>query len=105
MSNVSVSRYFAEVPGNTVLTKPFTPANGEELAIDICYGQSGNSPDTVVAIIWDEPTDNVVLYCTHQSGLDNHVNFSVTGDNTKKIEIKLINNSDTAIFLGAGWTT
>jgi len=98
-------RLFKLVAANSSEVLDHVPANLELLQVDTCYGQAGNSPDTVVAIIWDEVGANVVLYCTHQSGNDGLVDFSVVGDGVKKLTIKLVNTSNVPVFLGAGWAS
>ena len=105
MSPLPVHRCFTLVGPNSEEVSSYTPAIGEILRVAVCYGESGNSPDTVAVVVWDEAGDNVVLYSTHQSGIDDRVGFVVTGDGIKKLDVKLINSSDTAVHLGAGWAS
>ena len=104
MSQILAKRLFKNVDANTTETLDYIPANNEELKVNVCYGQAASIPDTMVAIIWDEPTANDVLFCTNSTFKDDLVDFTVTGDGVKKLVIKLVNNTNSSTFLGGGWT-
>ena len=99
-----VDRFFTEVSANSTEKKEYTPANNVSLTVGAAWGESGNSPDTTVCIMWDAGGENKLIYATHTSGHDTLVNTTVTGNGTKKLSINLINNSDTVVALGGGWS-
>ena len=103
MAVLQNDRFFKSVAANTTDTQDYTVANGDVLRIGVAYGQAGMSPDTAVAVIWDEAGADTMLFCSHASGIDEYVDFTVTGDGTKKLTLKLINNQGTADLLGVGW--
>lgn len=97
-------RFFKDVSDNSTEELDFVIPNNQTIHIGVCYGESGNSPETSVAIIWDASGVNDLIYVTHEHGIDTYVNKKFTGDGVKKITIKLVNNSNSSVMLGAGWT-
>jgi hypothetical protein len=97
-------RFFKMVSANTTDTQDYVIPNGVTTSISVCYGESGSSPDTAICVIWDPAGVNKLLYTTHGAGHDKLVNETVTGDGTKKVTIELVNNTNSSVTLGAGWT-
>lgn len=104
MSALKTGRFFASVAANSFVTQDYVPILAETFKIGVCYGESGDIPQSTCSIIWDEPTLNQLIYTTHQSGIDKLVDTLITGDGVKAVRIKLINNSNAAITMGAGWS-
>lgn len=98
-------KLFANVTASGSETKDYTVPNGEILAIRRFGGNAGLSPDTVVALIWDEGGgDEEVIFCTHGDAdivLDSPIEKA--GDGSKKLRIKLINDQTSDDFLGGFW--
>lgn len=105
MSVQNKDRFYKSVSANSTEEQDYVPANGQEVDIAICWGESGATPDTGICVVWDESGVNTLLYSTHNSGSDFYVDTQVTGDGTKAITLKLINNSDAAVTMGAGWSS
>ena len=104
MSVQKKQRYFKDVSSDTTEDSDYVPANGEVVNVAVCWGESANTPETAICITWDKTGADVLLYTTHTSGTDNYVDYTVTGDGTKAIKIELINNSNSAVTMGAGWS-
>lgn len=95
-------RFFKNVEANTSETDEFIPPTGT-FFISQLGGNGGANTDTVVAIIWDYGGDDEVLFCTHGDS-NQLVNIELTGDASKKLVIKLINDQGSDDFLGGFWT-
>ena len=97
-------RFFKEVSANTTDSQDLIIPNGVTTNISVCYGESGLSPDSAICIVWDKTGANELVYTTHGAGHDDLAAHEVIGDGAKKVTIELVNNSDAALTLGAGWT-
>jgi hypothetical protein len=97
-------RYFLSVASSSFEELNYVPLDGEILNIAVAYGEAGDTPDTLVSLCWDVGGDDEkILFFTHSSGRDDLVDFSVTGDGTKKLTMRLDNNQETSDLLGIGW--
>ena len=105
MAEQNKDRFFKSVAANSTDEQDYVPTNGQLIDVAICWGESGATPDTAICIVWDASGVNTLLYSTHNSGIDSYVDTQVTGDGTKAITLKLINNSDAAVTMGAGWSS
>ena len=102
MSRIYREKY-ANVPANDTVTEDYTPANGENLQMCCAGGNAALTPDTVAAVIWDEGgAAEKVLFSTH-GDFEKSCADLLTGDGSKKLRIKLVNNQDTSDYLGAYW--
>ena len=93
-------RLYKSVAANSTEDQDYVPAVGENFVISNAWGESGSTPETGVCLKWD----SVLIFTTHNSGMDTYVDQQVTGDGTKALKIELINNSDSAVTMGAGWS-
>lgn len=97
-------RFFSQVSATTTDTDTYTPANGQTILVKACGGEAGSSPDTTCVIVWDEGGgEEKVIYATHNSSRDDSLTEEFTGDGSKTLKIKLINDQTTSDYLGAWW--
>lgn len=99
-------RLYQNVSASSSVTADYVVPNGKKLTIYKVGGDSGVSPDTVVSVTWDPGGgEEECLFITH--GSSNHdvmnQNLVYSGNGTKKIQIKLINDQAEADDLGAYW--
>ena len=92
-------RYYAAVTGNTTSTSDYTPANGEELSLEILGGDASQSTDVKIEITWDPAGTPELLFSTHGSN-QCHTTKVFTGNGTKVLRISLVNDSDVTETIG-----
>ena len=96
--------FFKSVAAGTDEVFEYTPEQGEEISVGVAWGEASISPDTLVDICWDEGgAESQIIYATHSSGRNDLVNFTATGNGTRKLKLRLTNLMQTAEVLGVGF--
>lgn len=102
MSTEKIQTYFAEVASFDSEQDDYTPANGEQVVINLFTGSASYIGKTVAKLVWDSAGTPEVLAATHGDG-SYKLNKTITGDGSKKLSIILENDATVAHTLGAQW--
>ena len=93
-------RFYKNVAANTADEFECIPSNGAVVHFYEFGGNAGLSPDTVCEIWWDKGgTDEELLFVTHGDAIHS-VSVKKTGDGSKKITMRLVNDQGNADTLG-----
>ena len=96
-------RLFATVAASDNETLDYTPANGEKIYITKFSGCGIHGPDVKVEVIWDADGNPEILFATHGT-IDEHLDgLELVGNGSKKLRIKLTNDSASSETIGACW--
>lgn len=80
----------------------YTPANQEKIVIYEIGGSAAVSTDVKVEVIWDADGTPDVLFATH-GAVTKSCRIELVGNATKKLRIKLTNDSSQSETIGAYW--
>ena len=104
MATEKGKRKYLSVPANDFHNEDYQLANGEVLQIDKVRLESGTSPDTICLLIWDPDGVNEVLYCTHNSLLEENAGIEKTGTAAlEKVRLRYENGQASSDYLGGEW--
>ena len=98
-------RIYKELDANSSDSIVYTVPSGKDFFIKKYSLDSGSSPDTIVSIVWDDGgAAEDILFATHGSvdRTNEDPDTTKTGDGTKQICIKIVNNQNQVDTLG-GW--
>ena len=93
-------RLFKNVAANSSEQIDYTPANGEKLRVTRLGGDSSETPDTNVCVVWDPAGTPDILFSTYRDAVHEDVFKEFTGDGTKVLRILLTNDLGTTSYLG-----
>jgi len=97
-------RFYKSVASNSYETDDYTPANGETLDLEQVGGNGSITPNTSIQITWDPGgAQEEIIFSTHGDATQNITNKKLTGDGTRKLRIKLVNDQEASDVLGAFW--
>jgi hypothetical protein len=91
-------RKYQLVPANDVAIDEWTPANGENFFISSAWGNAAY----VSAVKLELKFGDQILFATHGTSKED-VNEKFVGDGIKKVQLRLVNDSDYPETIGGGY--
>lgn len=96
--------YYATVTKNSSSESTYTPANGEIVIIRKVVTHPDLSGYTRIKIVWDDGgASEQILMMSYDDAEQLLIDTAVTGDGTKTLKIKLINDFSEDTELGGFW--
>lgn len=94
-------RFYSCVDANSYSDQDHIPASGDTLTIREIGGGAGIYIESVVEIWWDKGGgDESLLFATHGDTIQKNLSLRIEGDGTKKVTIRLKNDSGSVLCLG-----
>ena len=96
---VKHTRHYKSVSSSSTDSDEYTPANGKSIAIYEIGGNAAHSNEVKVEIKWNTE----ILFSTHGDSIQKMADgdrIELTADGSKKLVIKLTNDSDSTETLG-----
>lgn len=97
------TRHYKTVSGYSSDSNDYVIENGKKLLLEIFGGCAVLSNDIKVEIIWDATGTPEILFVTHGVVPEQHTIRELEGNGTKKLRIKLINDSSQTETFGGHW--
>ena len=91
-------RKYQTVDPNSSATDEYQPNNGERISFIEFGGNAIGHIDVKVEILWDSE----IMFCTHNDSMQ-HPEKQIEGDGTKKVIIKLTNETEQSETIGGYW--
>lgn len=92
-------KYYKTVSTLNTDTDDYIITNGSKLSLIQLGGNSVFTSDVYIQVVWDPDGSPEILYSTYGSNVRNTI-IELTGDGSKKLQIKLVNNSLTSHVMG-----
>ena len=94
-------RLYKLVAASSQETDDYIPANGEEIVVVNAGGDSSNTPDSSVCIVWDPGgAQQEIILSTYRDAKHHNISKVFTGDGTRVLRIQLANDLNEATYLG-----
>ena len=94
-------RLYKLVSASSQETSDYTPANGEEIVVVNAGGDSSDTPDSAVCVVWDPGgAQQEILLTTYRDAKHQNISKIFTGDGTRVLRVQLTNDLAEATYMG-----
>lgn len=94
-------RLYKLVAASTQETADYTPSNGESIVVVNAGGDSSDTPDSAVCIVWDPGgAQQEIIISTYRDAKHHNISKIFEGDGTRVLRVQLTNDLAEATYLG-----